>query len=67
MSTVQPSSLFKISVLVVFVTTASLNHSSVQPGSISGLKLLFTVNQNKCKKLKQFKTRCKDDMVNSDN
>ena len=22
---------------------------------------------NKCKKLKQFKTRCKDDMVNSDN
>jgi len=22
---------------------------------------------DKCKKLKQFKTRCKDDMVNSDN
>jgi len=28
---------------------------------------LAVLNINKCKKLKQFKTRCKDDMVNSDN
>ena len=27
----------------------------------------FFLTLDKCKKLKQFKTRCKDDMVNSDN
>jgi len=27
----------------------------------------LTHTHNKCKKLKQFKTPCKDDMVNSDN
>ena len=40
--------------------------------SLVGLRLMTSVGTghhyiNKCKKLKQFKTRCKDDMVNSDN
>ena len=30
-------------------------------------QLTNSLDINKCKKLKQFRTRCKDDMVNSDN